>query len=885
MGVEPKSAATANVSPLTEGPANWGSDLLLGQVVGARYELRSRLGAGGSAVVFRAYDRLLRHEVALKLLHPASLSPTSLARLRREASIARQLSSPHLARVFDVEAAEPHQFLTMELVPGGSLKDRLRSGPLPLSDVLRLGGQLLEGLSTLHGAGVAHRDVKPGNALLTPDGDLKLADLGLARRFEGEETRMTAHEGILGTWDYLAPEQMAGRDGDARSDLYAVGLILFEMLTGRFPFGRDRSLPVLMDRLRGRAPGVHRFRRATPRWLRRFVGRLLATKPERRYADAGAALEDFRRRSVRLGFRPWRRAAVIASAATLLSLVAWSAWQPEASSFFRLAPDGETGIVALDKAGRPLWRLSGLDPEIASRFTLVRLSPGGSPLLAGILRRPGDNAPERMRMLSFLDPGSGRVVDTEQLVSGAREFARLPDRYFPELVLARDLDGDGVDEIFITYYLESLAPSYTVLFEPSLRRSRVLFAGSGYHRIEEVADIDGDGRPEAILVGINNALGWLNCMVAVSIDPWIGEDPQYTGEYRWAVSPDRVSGGEREPLWYTLLPRGHTVGEPGRALTVDSASGQLIVKYISASRQAAVGFDGFLVGRYDRPLAERQAHRSEAWAHLRETQRLLAGGEGDEAFREAELGRARAELGEDGLLAEVLTRFAGKALARAGRFADADRWFEEVARHSPNASDIAYDAGRAFHTEGALDRALSWYERGLGRGASADAGKSKIAFLDGMVLIHLERAQPQRAEEAIQSFLAFYPRWASLTPLYRELVRWRSGETPELSGVVLPTSHLEDDLLYYFLELRNANGDDPRSLLTEVRSLQGEAPLALGGLYSLEGELLARLGRTSEAVAAHGRAIAWLEEHLRDNPALRLHLAIARERAAGAGRS
>ncbi|HSL84743.1 MAG TPA: serine/threonine-protein kinase, partial [Thermoanaerobaculia bacterium] len=352
--MEFKEAATATVGPLTGSPEGWTADLPPGRVVGGRYEVRSRLGAGGSAIVYRVYDRLLRHEVALKLLHPASVSPTALARLRREASIARQLNHRHLARVFDMGAVDGHHFLTMELVPGGSLKERLQTGPLPLNEAIRWGDQLLEALGALHAEGIAHRDVKPGNVLITPEGELKLADLGLARRFEGDETRMTAHEGILGTWDYLAPEQMAGRDGDARTDLYAVGLILFEMLTGQFPFARDRSLPALMDRLHGRAPGVQRLRRGTPRWLRRFVERLLAADPERRYANAGEARVDFRRRSVRVTIRGWRRAALATGAAALLALVGWSAWSRDASRFFRLAPAGETGVIALDEAGRQL---------------------------------------------------------------------------------------------------------------------------------------------------------------------------------------------------------------------------------------------------------------------------------------------------------------------------------------------------------------------------------------------------------------------------------------------------------------------------------------------------------------------------------------------------
>ena len=873
-----QSAITSIVGPFAEETA-LGGEVAVGQVIAGRYEVRDRLGIGASAVVYRAQDRLLGHEVALKLLHQERVGPAALARLRREAAIARQLNSPHLVRVFDIGVAEPMSFLTMELVTGGTLKERIAAGPLTLAEVLRWAGQLLAGLAALHRQGVAHRDVKPGNVLLSADGDLKLADLGLARRLGGDETRATMHAGALGTWDYLAPEQVAGQDGDARSDLYAAGLVLFEMLTGSLPYSRERSLAALLHRLRGRGPGLKRLRRVAPRWLRRFVSRLLAPDPEQRYADASAALVDYERQSVTLTRRAWRPILVVGTVAAILVVGLGFVGRARPAQFLRLEADGETAIIAVGRGGEALWRRDHVDAGCATRIVPLRRAPGAHPVLAGVLREPGDNAPERMRVLSFLDPDSGAVAGSERLVSGVGWFPGYPDRYHPEHLLARDLDGDGVDELLVTYYLEAQAPSYTVLYEPALHRSRVLFAASGYHRIEDLADVDGDGRPEAIFVGTNNRMGWVNAVAAVAIDPWIGaasSDPDLGGP---ALSPDRVTAN-RTVVWYTLLPRGYTTGAD-HTLSVSSTERQVTVHLRTAA--VTVGFDGFLVGRHAAPLEERRRDRAEAYRHLQEVYRHLASRDGDAALAEAREGRAAAVRAEDQQLAGLLARFVGKALVAAAQPAAAARWFDDLVEGSPDASEISFDAAVAFHTAGDLELALRWYRRGLGRGATDGAGKSKIAFLEGIVFGLLEQGDAAGAGREIEGFVTAYPDWANTCALFRQVARWQAGALPDTAGLAV-TFNMADDLRYLELELRNARGEGAEELLSAVRGLEAEAYDAMGGLYSLEGELLRRLGRRAEAVAAGEKAVAWLAAHRLANPQDRFLLLLAgRRRAALTG--
>src|SRR5258708_4174018 len=262
-----------------------------GSVIGGRYELRGMLGWGGYASVHRAFDRELRREVALKILHPERHSPGALVRLRREVAVARDASSPRLVRIFDIGSAPEGTYLTMEVL-AGSLKDRVRDGALPLAEAVRIAAELLEGLAVLHGLAIVHRDVKPGNVLLTAAGEVKLADFGLARHLDRDETRATIDKALVGTVDYLSPEQALGGDADPRSDLYSAGLVLFEMIAGKLPFTAKSDLGALLAHLRTPPPDLRRLRPEVPRWLARIVRRLLAKQPQDRYPSAAAALAD-----------------------------------------------------------------------------------------------------------------------------------------------------------------------------------------------------------------------------------------------------------------------------------------------------------------------------------------------------------------------------------------------------------------------------------------------------------------------------------------------------------------------------------------------------------------------------------------------------------------
>jgi len=216
---------------------------MVGQRLG-HYRVLEKIGAGGMGVVYRARDERLERDVALKVLPAGILADeTARKRFRKEALTLSQLNHPNIATVYDFDTQEGVDFLVMELIPGENLAEKLHAGALAEKVISRLGTQLAQGLAAAHGQGVVHRDLKPGNVRVTPDGRLKILDFGLAtlRRPEGaaaSTVSMTETRGVAGTLPYMAPEQLRGERTDARSDMFSAGVVLYEMVTGQRPFAQ-----------------------------------------------------------------------------------------------------------------------------------------------------------------------------------------------------------------------------------------------------------------------------------------------------------------------------------------------------------------------------------------------------------------------------------------------------------------------------------------------------------------------------------------------------------------------------------------------------------------------------------------------------------------------
>jgi eukaryotic-like serine/threonine-protein kinase len=267
-------------------------------LLSGRYRLDELIGRGGMASVWRATDTVLDRQVAVKRLHSGlAADDESIERFEREALLVARLSHPNLVHVLDRGEDGSGPYLVLELVEGENLKARIRrEGPLPPPEAVRICAQVAHALEYAHGQGVVHRDIKAQNVLLTAEGVAKLADFGIARMMEAEaEGGLTRTDMLLGSADYLSPEQANGHTLGARSDVYSLGIVLYECLTATLPFMGDGFVAVAMKHCSEPLPDPRTVRADIPPWLAEIVLRATRKDPDLRFPDAAAmakALED-----------------------------------------------------------------------------------------------------------------------------------------------------------------------------------------------------------------------------------------------------------------------------------------------------------------------------------------------------------------------------------------------------------------------------------------------------------------------------------------------------------------------------------------------------------------------------------------------------------------
>ena len=361
------------------------------------YEVVSRIGGGGMGEVFRARDTRLDRTVAIKIL-PAEFAENAELRMRfeREARAISQINHPHICALHDVGRAEGVEYLVLEFLEGETLTDRISRGPLSIADVLRFGSQIASALSCAHRAGIVHRDLKPGNVMITKSG-AKLLDFGIARSgpapappTDDEETHhkpLTQAGTILGTFQYMSPEQLTGEEVDARSDIFALGAVLHEMLTGARAFEGKSRTSVVAAVLAGSPRPVSSLRPTTPPALEHVIAKCLAKEREERWesaAEVASELEWIGRSATATSsavavVKPQRRTAVVMTIAV-----------------------GVIGIVAAVLTGLFLTRRVRLaeqpvrsellmnEPITPALFGTIALSPDGTRLLvlAGASGKP-----------------------------------------------------------------------------------------------------------------------------------------------------------------------------------------------------------------------------------------------------------------------------------------------------------------------------------------------------------------------------------------------------------------------------------------------------------------------------------------------------------------
>ncbi|HEX7805345.1 MAG TPA: Stk1 family PASTA domain-containing Ser/Thr kinase [Cellulomonas sp.] len=279
------------------------TDPLVGRLVDGRYEVMSRIARGGMATVDLAIDRRLDREVALKVMHPHLAAGTDgsdfVARFRREARAAARLTHPGLVGVYDQGLDGETSYLTMEYIDGTNLRRHLsEQGSLTVGAALDLIDRVLDALAVAHRAGLVHRDIKPENVLIAADSRVKVADFGLARAVTEVTSAMTGT--VFGTVAYLAPELVARGSSDARTDVYAAGILLYEMITGRQPFVGETPIQVAFQHVNSDIPAASDLVHWLPVEIDELIGALAAREPDDRPTDASAALALVRRTRVAL---------------------------------------------------------------------------------------------------------------------------------------------------------------------------------------------------------------------------------------------------------------------------------------------------------------------------------------------------------------------------------------------------------------------------------------------------------------------------------------------------------------------------------------------------------------------------------------------------------
>ncbi|MEX2100452.1 MAG: Stk1 family PASTA domain-containing Ser/Thr kinase [Acidimicrobiia bacterium] len=267
----------------------------VGQMFTDRYELGPEIGRGGMAEVFLARDRLLDRDVAVKVLAPGfATDPTFVARFRREAQAAASLNHPNIVAVYDWGEDGDNYFIVMEYIAGRTLRDVLRTYErLPAMEAARIAAEIADALSFAHRNGVVHRDVKPGNVLLTTAGQVKVADFGIARAERSDDLTKTGS--VMGTATYFSPEQAQGLELDGRADVYALGVVLYEMLTGVAPFIADNPVSVAYKHVREPPVPPSHVNPDVPDAMDRIVLTAMAKDPNRRYQSAADLRADLLR--------------------------------------------------------------------------------------------------------------------------------------------------------------------------------------------------------------------------------------------------------------------------------------------------------------------------------------------------------------------------------------------------------------------------------------------------------------------------------------------------------------------------------------------------------------------------------------------------------------
>jgi serine/threonine-protein kinase len=278
--------------PLTKTLQTPLKELTRGTIFANRYEVIEELGKGGMGRVYRAFDKTVKEEVALKLIKPEIAGgEKTIERFGNELKFARKIAHRNVCRMFDLDEEDGTHFITMEYVPGESLKSMIgMMGQLSAGQVVFIAGQVCEGLAEAHRLGVVHRDLKPSNIIIDKEGNARILDFGIARSLK--EKGITGAGVMIGTAEYMSPEQVDAKEVDKRSDIYSLGIILYEMITGRLPFEGETTLSIALKHKTEKPLDPSQFNAQIPEDLSRVILRCIEKDRDKRYQETEELLAE-----------------------------------------------------------------------------------------------------------------------------------------------------------------------------------------------------------------------------------------------------------------------------------------------------------------------------------------------------------------------------------------------------------------------------------------------------------------------------------------------------------------------------------------------------------------------------------------------------------------
>jgi eukaryotic-like serine/threonine-protein kinase len=693
--------------------------------VGSRigfYEVLARLGAGGMGDVYRARDPRLGREVAIKLL-PRELTsdPELIGRFAQEARAASALSHPNIVTIYDIGEHEGAPYLAMELVGGHTLRTLVREGPLSLARVVHIGAQIADGLAAAHERGIVHRDVKPENTMVTADGLVKLLDFGLAKLLDLEQPSEQARDpdadaltrpgALVGTAGYMSPEQVRGRPADARSDLFALGCVLFEMATGRRPFQGETPFETLALILREEPDFGADLGRVPPE-LERVIGRCLAKEPARRY--------------------PLARAVAVELRALTSAPPSGSAWQPSGGAL--AAEPRRTPRPTATTDSVAVLPLANVDGDPGAEYLVDGISEQIINCLAGIpaLRVIPRGTVFRYKNRDVDGLDAGRELGARLVLSG-----RVRQRGDELNVQAELVDVLAGTQVWGEQYLRPMADLHAVQREIAgviADRLRVRLTGEQRQAVERVHTDD----PEAYRLYLKGRYFWnkrtaegLNRAVALLREA-IERDPTYA--LAWAGLADAYNNlGTYCVVPATeAFPRAKAAARQALELDPDRAEPHASLAF------AAQYFD------WDWGTAEREyrlgIERNPAYPTVHHWYGWMLICQG--RFAEAERAMRRA-LELDPLSLPITTNL-GFCHFFARRYPAAVEQFSRALEMDPDFAEAHRGLGEASEHQGDFEVAVVHYQRAL----TASGGSSEVVAARGRALGRAGRRDEALAAKA-----------------------------------------------------------------------------------------------------------------------------------------